>query len=341
MTKTFIYCLLPLLLLSFNTQADSIAAVADGAAVAEGQVIKKVGKTTAKIMVARSILKNKKLIIGGTLVIGVGGFITHEKFIDMIEHPEDHEDFMISLSEDMPVRYALFKKFIAYNIKNTDNDDYRENLLNFDNYFHISQQDKVYNKIKSSPQYSSYLAMIKSKVKTIQSDYKNDPNKEICNLAFYENFSHNFYDFDKKLKLYSDGNQNIYQVNRFGNFNNAKGSGITADHIPSYKAIEKFMRNKGVSNISMKRKENEILDSNSSAINILSIDHREGSKTFAGRNHSLISDQDSLDLLSASIDDITFFATFLIIEKKKDPTEYLKSSYVLLKRNFYLCLYEK
>ena len=178
MKKTFIYCLLPLILLSFNTQANSITAGAEVAAT-EGQAIKQVGKAAAKIMVARSIWKHKKLIIGGALVIGVGGFITREKFLDMIENPEKHEDFMLDLINDHPIKYIAFKKFLDLNIEKTDDMDYKQTLLDFEEFFHISKKDSISDKIENSPEYKNYLANILTKINDIESEYEMDKSKYI------------------------------------------------------------------------------------------------------------------------------------------------------------------
>lgn len=337
--KKITYFLIPLILLSFNSHANAIASGSEG--IIERQGMKEAGKTVAKIMVAKSIWKHKKLIIGGALVVGVGGFISKEKFIDMIEHPEDHEDFMLELINDHPIKYAAFKKFLDLNIEKTNDMDYKQSLLDFEDYYHIGKEDTIYKKIIESPEYKNYFSIVKAKAKLIKDKYSSDKNKRICNIEYYDEIAHSEIDFPQNLLLSKGNTNDIYSVNRYGNFNNKKGVGMTPDHIPSYKSIEKFLINKGVPNISNKRKNNILLVDNTSAININTIEHQKGSKTFGGRNNSEVSEADSKDLLTASIEDISVFAAYLILEKNKNPIDYLDASYTLLERNYYLCLYEK
>lgn len=57
--------------------------------------------TLGEVYVAKKVWNHKKLVLGTALLLGVGGFagykITKEKFIEMLEHPEDHEDMMLKL----------------------------------------------------------------------------------------------------------------------------------------------------------------------------------------------------------------------------------------------------
>lgn len=341
MKRKIAYFLLPMLMISFDLKANPV--VADvGLAATEAAAGRQVLGTIGKILVAKTMLKHKKAIIGMSILIGVGGFagykITKEKFIEMLEHPEDHEDMMQTLIEDHPIKYQIFKKFLDYNVEKTDDIEYRQAILNFEDYFHIGKEDKIYEMIKSSQQYSFYLNLIKNKVNTIKSEYEKDPKKPVCNLEFYNNLINHPYDIDKNIGLWSNGYDGVYQVDRYGNFKKINKE-ITADHIPSYKAVEKFLRNKGLS-LSVKRNENGNLDRNLTAINILTIEHSKGSRTFAGRNKALLSNIDSLNLLNATIEDIAIFATYLSLNRGKSPLPYLDSSYILLKRNFYLCIYE-
>lgn len=336
MKKTFIYCLLSLLLLSFNTQANSITAGAEAAAV-EGQAIKQVGKTAAKIMVARSLLKHKKLIIGGALVIGVGGFITREKFLDMIENPEKHEDFMLDLINDHPIKYIAFKKFLDLNIEKTDDMDYKQTLLDFEEFFHISKKDSISDKIENSPEYKNYLANILTKINDIESEYEMDKSKYQCDNAYYQKISYSLVDFPSILQLTKIGANNIYSVNRYGNFPESR-PGYTPDHIPSYKAIHNFITLQGVI-LNPQRKYNEALDENLTAITIFTSEHQKGSRTYGGRNiKRSVSDAKNLKLATAK--DIAFFSAYLTLFKFRNPTDYIKANETLIKRNFYLCLYQ-
>lgn len=334
--KKITYFLLPLILLSFNSHANVIASGSEG--IIERQGMKEAGKTVAKIMVVKSIWKHKKLIIGGALVVGVGGFISKEKFIDMIEHPEDHEDFMLELINDHPMKYAAFKKFLDLNIKKTNDMDYKQSLLDFESYFKIYRKDKIKDDILNSPEYKKYTNIVSDKVNSIQETYEEDNEKSICNNIFYSNLVAIPVDFPHSLGLYTNGINNINKVNRYGNFVKIPKDGITPDHIPSYKAVEKFLSRKGVIN-SNKRSDNLILEENLTAISIPSLYHKDGSKTFFGRN-LVESSKDSFNLLKASIEDISFFSAYLERYQHQDPTKYLEASYILLKRNFYLCLYE-
>lgn len=332
--KKITYFLIPLILLSFNSHANAIAS--EG--IIERQGMKEAGKTVAKIMVAKSIWKHKKLIIGGALVVGVGGFISKEKFIDMIEHPEDHEDFMLELINDHPMKYAAFKKFLDLNIEKTNDMDYKQSLLDFEDFFHISKMDSISDKIENSPEYKNYLANIQAKINDIESEYEMDQSKDQCDKAYYQKISYSLVDFSSTLQLSKIGLNNIYSVNRYGNFPEIR-PGYTPDHIPSYKAIHNFIELKGIT-LNQKREDNKSFDKNLTAITIFTAEHRQGSRTYGGRNitrHIM----DSKNLKIATAKDIAFFSAYLILFKFKDPSDYIKSSEILIKRNFYLCLYEK
>jgi len=325
--KLTLFILIPSLLISSSIYANSLLG------------------TVGEIYVAKKVLNHKKLVLGGALLVGIGGFagykITKEKFIDMIEHPQDHEDMMLTLIEEHPLQLNAFKVFLNYNIEHTDDLEYKQSVLDFEDYYHIGKEDVVYNKIIESPEYKNYLSIVTAKAKSIKDKYNDDKNKRICNIEYYNEIAHSYVDFPTETLLSKGNIDDFYSVNRYGNFSNITGSGKTPDHIPSYKSIEKFLILKGVPNISNKRKDNPLLVDNTSALNINTIEHQKGSRTFGGRNNNSVSDLDSEDLLSASLKDIATFATYLIIEKHKNPIDYLESSYTLLKRNYYLCLYEK
>lgn len=309
---------------------------------AERQALKSASKTVGRVLVAKSVWKNKKVIIGGTILLGVGGFagykITKEKFLDIIESPEDHEDFMQSLIDEKPLRFNLFKKFINYNIDHTKEEDYKQALINFEEYFKIYKKDKIKEDIIISPEYKNYLSIVSDKAKAIKKEYDDNSKKKICDLNFYSNLVSQPIDFPPILNLKITGQNKINRVDRYGNFVKIKKDGITPDHIPSYKSVEIYLSNKGLIT-SNKRADNQVLEENLTAISIPSLYHKEGSKTFFGRNLSE-APKDSLNLLKASIEDIAFFSAYLVVYKHENPINYLNSSYTLLKRNFYLCLYE-
>lgn len=90
--------------------------------------------------------------------------------------------------------------------------------------------------------------------------------------------------------------------------------------------------------LNKKREDNKAFDQNLTAITIFTAEHRKGSRTYGGRNITR-SIMDSNDLKIATAKDIAFFSAYLALYARKNPSEYLKSSEILIKRNFYLCLY--
>lgn len=319
--KLTLFILIPSLLISSSIYANSLLG------------------TVGEIYVAKKVLNHKKLVLGGALLVGIGGFagykITKEKFIDMIEHPQDHEDMMLTLIEEHPLKFNAFKAFLNYNVEKTDDMEYKQNILDFEDYYHIGNNDDVAYKIESSSEYKNYLSSIKTKINEIESEL--DKSKMKCDNAYYQKLANSPIDFPDNLKLSEDGdNNNIYAVNRYGNFPSDR-NGYTPDHIPSYKAVENFLIKKGVS-LSSKRRDNRILDDNLTAISIITSEHQAGSRTYGGRNLKR-NIEDARNLKLATAEDIAFFSAYLILFKFRDPTDYIKANETLIKRNFYLCLY--
>lgn len=318
--KLTLFILIPSLLISSSIYANSLLG------------------TVGEIYVAKKVLNHKKLVLGGALLVGIGSFagykITKEKFLDMIEHPQDHEDMMLTLIQEHPLKFNAFKAFLNYNVEKTDDMEYKQNILDFEDYYHIGNNDEVAYKIESSSEYKNYLSSIKTKINEIESEL--DKSKMKCDNAYYQKLANSPIDFPNNLKLTEDGNNNIYAVNRYGFFPEDR-TGYTPDHIPSYKAIHNFLVSQGIS-LEPKRPNNKILDKNLTAITIITNEHQAGSRTYGGRNIQR-SIEDSKNLKLATAKDIAFFSAYLILFKFKDPTDYIKSNETLIKRNFYLCLY--
>lgn len=320
--KLTLFILIPSLFMSSNIYANSLLG------------------TIGEIYVAKKVLNHKKLVLGGALLVGIGGFagykITKEKFLDMIEHPQDHEDMMLTLIEEHPLKFNAFKTFLNYNIEKTDDMEYKQNILDFEDYYHIALKDSLSDKVENSPEYGTYLSLMKAKILDIESEYKKDKNKNVCNSIFYNKLASTAIDFPKNVGLSKDGTNNIYAINRYGNFP-IKRTGYTPDHIPSYKAVHNFIVSQNIT-LNKSRDDNEELDDNLTAISILTPEHQAGSRTYGGRNIKR-SIEDAKDLKLATAKDIAFFSAYLILFKFKDPTDYIKSNETLIKRNFYLCLY--
>lgn len=119
---------------------------------------------------------------------------------------------------------------------------------------------------------------------------------------------------------------------------------LTSDHIPSYKAVKEFLRVKNVYGyykdgylpIKNSRNDNLLLANNLTGVFIVSNEHRKYSITFGGNNFKDKIEEDAKNLLKATVRDIAFMANKL--GDAKD--DYLKSAPYIIKRNFYLCLYE-
>lgn len=84
---------------------------------------------------------------------------------------------------------------------------------------------------------------------------------------------------------------------------------------------------------------NKALDDNLTAITIFTIEHQKGSRTYGVRNIKR-SVSDAKNLKSATAKDIAFFSAYLTLFKFRNPTDYIKANETLIKRNFYLCLYQ-
>lgn len=163
-----------------------------------------------------------------------------------------------------------------------------------------------------------------------------DKSKDLCDNVYYHKLANSPIDFSNNLKLTEGGNNGINAVNRYGNFPSNRNE-YTPDHIPSYKAVDNFILKKEVA-LNSKRRDNNILDDNLTAINIATLEHQEGSRTYGGRNIKR-NIEDAKNLKWATAKDIAFFSAYLILFKFRDPTDYIKANETLIKRNFYLCLY--
>lgn len=180
-------------------------------------------------------------------------------------------------------------------------------------------------------------------VKLVHKDWINDPNKPKCGKAFYESTIMSVVNYRPVPDIYfsksasvqslSDVNNHLTLIN---NKNPNPNPSWISDHIPSYKAVEKFLRNLGVINIGVKRSDNLILVNNLTGVLIKKNNHITSSITFGGNNFAKKTDDDAKNLLKATVRDISFFAYHLPVIERVD---YLKSAPYIIKRNFYLCLY--
>lgn len=324
----------------------------NGEGVGEGVVPSKVKKPSllkgaARFVVAKKVWNNKgKIVVLGLVsLIGIG--ITKSKYLKLINNPEDNEDYMIELIEDKPKRFSVFHKVVIYNYLKTDDKEHKDKLEYFIDFFNLGVTKEALNKIEMSEKgFKDIESEVIDMVKVIHNDWKNDKNRPKCDKAFYENTI-------MKVNNYRPVPDVIFRNNPLGVVKNdvdnhkiltkSKTNFLTSDHIPSYKAVEIFLRNKGVYGhyksgfklVLSGRGDNEILENNLTGILVESIQHNKSSITYGGNNKGKKPLMDSENLLKATVRDISFFAYKL----NNGSIDYLRSAPYLIKRNFYLCLY--
>lgn len=319
----------------------------------EGVVPSKVKKPSllkgaARFVVAKKVWNNKgKIVVFGLVsLIGIG--ITKSKYLNLINNPEDNEDYMIELIEDKPKRFSVFHKVVIYNYLKTDDKEHKDKLEYFIDFFNLGVTKEALNKIEMSKKsFKDIENEVIDIVKVIHNDWKNDKNRPKCDKAFYENTIMKVNNYRPVPDVILRSNFGLISENDVDNhetLTNNKDSLLTSDHIPSYKSVEVFLKNKNVYGyykdgylpIKNERKDNLLLANNLTGVLIKSDDHMKFSITYAGNNFKRKIKDDSNDLLKATVRDIAFLANNLGVAKDS----YLKSAPYIIKRNFYLCLYE-
>lgn len=153
---------------------------------------------------------------------------------------------------------------------------------------------------------------------------------------------------------------NTYSKLKKGYRNTTKPITLQQDHIPSYAAIEKFLKNHNVT-VNNKSKivngiqewdRDENLEANSTAIAVPEKIHFSG-RTFGQKN--LIKDSldrlryelDAEDLLKATVKDMATTAYKLYVDQRSptskyniSPQDYIKSAMTIYARNKMLCMYD-
>lgn len=112
--------------------------------------IKKPGvwRNVAKIYGGKKIWNNKGkiIVLGGASLIGIG--ITKAKYLELINNPEEHEEFMTELIEDKPKRFEVFHKFVLFNYFRTDDEEYKHKLEEFIDYYNLALTQDEKNKLE-------------------------------------------------------------------------------------------------------------------------------------------------------------------------------------------------
>lgn len=298
-----------------------------------------IGKTLGKGYLLTKVWKHK----GKIAILGIGSLIVYgiskSKFLDIIANPENHEEYMQEMLEDKLKTSIAFQSVVFYNYLKTDDIEFKEQLEYFIDYFNLirAASSAQHAADMETPRYKEIRLELLKEAKKIRKEWEDNNGPYRCNnnfyhqLAFTENFRPN------PDVSYGNG-YNIYDVNNHLTLTDNKIKNQTSDHIPSYKAVEKFLINKGVS-LSKKRHQNSILDNNLTGILINSSHHEKYSVTFGGSNFAKKTDDDAKDLFKATIRDISYFAYKLDSINSNESKIYLKNSLVLINRNFYLCLY--
>ncbi len=299
------------------------------------------GKTLGKGYIATKVWKHK----GKIAIVGIGGLIVYgiskSKFLDIISNPDEHQEYIQEMLEDKLKTSIAFQSVVFYNYLKTDDTEFKEQLEYFIDYFNLISKAKSAQHAADmlTTQYTDIKKELLKEAQKIRKEWEDNNGPNRCNNNFYHQlaFSENF---RPTPDVVLGSGFNLYDVNSHGilkDDTNTRNK-LTSDHIPSYKAIEVFLTNKGIV-INGGRTKNPTLVSNLTGILVNRQDHADYSITFSGNNKRDKFENDAKNLFDATIRDISYFAYKLNAVNSNESKIYLKNSLSLISRNFYLCLY--
>lgn len=279
-------------------------------------------------------------------------------FAYLYEHPEVVNDFL----RKHPEKAEEVNAYLEYRANQAKDEQSKQKYVN-------AQQDLALDKTiqdqldledeQQHPEFKDIMdeLALEANNEDIKIINNNGGNKPVCSMARAEELFQKSSIFNKLtnvgLPKKNDGTYNLFNVDKYDNLE-GKASLIERDHIPSYKAMEVFFKNKealgqlsinlGIQPQRSKKNSRLInLDHNLTAINVSRNTHLNG-RTNNSRNQQLakIDGASSKSLLLATFKD---FATILWYEKfiKNDMTNYnfyFNRFSIVYTRNKLLCLYD-
>lgn len=316
---------------SFNSFAQvSVQNVANGAAVAGTGYL---------------VWKSVKNPLGAIAILALTGFAAHlihyavmktigwtkDKLIETFLDPSKNEEEFIDLMYDHPLIFDKLHKDLLLASQKLTNKDALKVVNDFIDYHHLGE-DKEFEQIMQSAKYIEYQKYYAEQAKIIeqQGNYKN-----ICDMQKYKMVTTPINLFSYKTKdnslLFSVEH---YRIFSYDFYKSHKFTTVEHDHVPSSRALHSFFNLKNT---------NRTLQGNGIAVRLPILIHSEGSRTHSNRNKREINgikqyELDSNNLLLATIKDLSFTTTFMVL-KNYPVHEYLKSGIYILEKNYQLCLY--
>lgn len=275
-------------------------------------------------------------------------------YVYYIKHPDKLSNFI----SNQPKKAVLLLAYVEWRINTTKNDKKREDFINFRDTLDLGYNEWRSQEIEKDPDWiriKNEIALDFEKENKILEQKKDFSlcSKKSLEVLLQKKKDFNDYVNTNLPRIYSNPTK-VLSVNSYyflGEKYDAQGIQMEQDHIPSFAAIETFLKNNGlttktITKLNPKGKSYKVrdkdLEGNESAIAIPYVLHKDASRTFAGRNTSKKINDDAKNLELATEKDVATIAYFLY----KNPNygiyyqDYIESAIVLYSRNKLLCLYD-
>lgn len=336
----------------------------------------KIGRTLLKRAIQykaiKTVVKNpRKTLIAGAAVGGLGYYgyykMKKELFKQKMAKHELFEQEWQNMIDYYPDEWEALLKRVEYDIEHSDDEEHVENLEKFLDFVVVSAKtEETAKEIREALSGANKSKHIFDSVEAMFNEVEEEFNKtgKKCTVNDLKKLIDENYDFSSYSEKINKKNNGQFSVSSYLDLKGSKFvNGFDLDHIPSYKAIENFIIQKGISlklkldddkgvNFvektknhfvkgvkKLKTKRLLILENNTTTIAVNNQLHLNG-RTYYGRN-THIHLKDSYNLKLATINDISFALYYLQKHNQMmDFQEYLKNSRILIKRNFELCLYQ-
>lgn len=295
-------------------------------------------------------LDHKTMYFGGLSVITLSGL-----YIYFLHHPEKLDNYI----SKKPKEALLLLAYVEWRINTTKSDVKRQEFTDFKNYLDLGIMEWKSQEIEKDPSWIKIHDEVLEKMKEEDDELTEKKKNPVCSVNDLNRILLKDDDFDSSINNILPNKVNnptsILDVNSYfklKQYYSDKSIPMQHDHIPSFAAIEKFLNSHGISTkttmvISKKTgKKYKVRDTdvenNESAISIPEDVHKDGSRTFGGRNTVQKIKKDSEDLRIATGKDIATIAYFLYKNNKYniDYEKYIETSMILYSRNKMLCLYD-
>lgn len=301
-----------------------------------GWGIKKVFTTPIKISgkAVTACLVSKKVCAG--IAAGTIGFAY------LYEHPEVVEYYL----KQHPDKYDDLQKYFEYRKANTVNADKFEQYEQAEENIGINARTiEEQLGLEQEHDFLNEVAKLEMIAQSIKNHEDMDKYVSSCSLDVAKNLFLSNNDFNKIinpiLPKINDGNSTLFNVDKYKNLKALQNT-VERDHIPSYKAMEIFFKDKNIdlSKMGKENKRYKNLNDNLTAINLPYNTHRAG-RTFGIKNETFAKG-DGFNSLFLEIGTIRDFATILIYERNniQNYQTIIDAFTYVYTRNKLLCLYD-